>query len=152
MSRVSGCVSEKTLLVIDELSAELGELSALYNFDLIDIQQTLIYINSVITSPLQTVLAPYSQSLEQGIAIYNSKLPNVDTYLIFSQYPLAAKLNRCRTLARKVEYELYQLPHANSDVVNYMALLSDFLFSNARYILMVNGYDEIIYEKSLFNA
>lgn len=141
---------------IDELSAHIGRLYYLYDFDcnykyglkdkqiigfMITIQKKLLQIGSVIATPnppegcvLPEVKEEDVKEIETHIDSMTRILPPLTTFIVqAARTECEAQSHICRTVARRVEREYVKLFDAPDLNLKYFNRLSDFFFTMARY-------------------
>lgn len=143
---------------VDELSANLGMLTSLMkdgdDKDLIErTQRNLFTVCSYLaTDKAKTELAPSftlsyeeTQVLEQEIDIINDSIPPQTNFILPGGSPAAAAAHVCRTVCRRAERRIFFLNESSemdSEVLQYINRLSDYLFVLARKLNFIEGVRE----------
>lgn len=143
---------------VDELSANLGMLASLMkdgdDKDLIErTQRNLFTVCSYLaTDKTKTELAPSftlsseeTQVLEEEIDAINDSIPPQTTFILPGGVPAAAAAHMCRTVCRRAERRIFFLNEStemDSEVLQYMNRLSDYLFVLARKLNFIEGARE----------
>jgi len=145
------CINDMRLLTLDELMAYLGIINAESKlFSLVDIIDDL----SVLSSALSTTIG-YSDNDGVATALKNLRHKNdmassteeLTSYISFTS-PTAAKLNYARTLCRKSQHECIRLG-THRDIIEYLSILSYWLFLAARQQNEFDNMPEIVHNKSI---
>lgn len=150
---------------VDELSAQLGLLASFMKDGddknlVIRIQRTLFTVCSYLaTDTAKTPLAPsYTldpeevEILEQEIDHLNGSLPRQTAFILPGGSHEAALAHVCRTVCRRAERRIFFLGETtklDSNVLQYMNRLSDYLYMLARKLNFNDGVREKIWKKNL---
>lgn len=143
---------------IDELNAYIGILIALFkDHDIIDflteIQNKLFnmgaefaaeQLNGISVMTTEDVL-----SLEHKIDEITSQIPIQKSFILPKGNLLTAHIHVARTIARRVERDMYVLDHVeveHADALKYINRLSDYLFVLARYVHKIDSVPEIAWK------
>ena len=89
--------------------------------------------------------------LEQGMDLFDSKLPETKAFVLPGGCRSAALLHICRTVCRRAEREIFRLNEmisVNESVLVFMNRLSDFLFVIARYECNRKNTEEFIWNNT----
>lgn len=85
--------------------------------------------------------------LEQCIDKMNEELPEMRSFILPGGYPAASACHVARCICRRAERLCVAMREQEEEVsdliLRYLNRLSDFLFVLARYIILVNGKEEI---------
>lgn len=143
---------------VDELSAYLGLLASYMkdgdDKDLIErTQRNLFTVCSYLaTDKTKTELAPSftlsseeTQILEEEIDAINAGIPPQTTFILPGGARAAAVAHVCRTVCRRAERRIFFLNESteiDSEVLQYMNRLSDYLFVLARKLNFIEGIRE----------
>lgn len=129
---------------IDELGAQIGVLLAEHQIPerhrgwLERIENDLMDIGSDLSTPPSEdierprVTPDYVAWLERASAETNEPLGALDSFVTWFREPIAAQLNACRTICRRVEREVFAVESANPQIGRYLNRLSDLLFILSR--------------------
>ncbi|KRM22306.1 cob(I)yrinic acid a,c-diamide adenosyltransferase [Latilactobacillus graminis] len=146
---------------VDELNSYLGVIiSDLPDYpalrsELIEIQQILFDCGTDLATPddsrgYRTDIA-YVKWLESKIDQYADVPPVLKEFILPGGVPAAAKLQYCRTIARRVERQVVALQAdepINEVVLIFLNRLSDYLYAIARYVNHAEGEPEMVYRRN----
>ena len=149
---------------VDELSAHLGMLASFMKDgpgkDLIYRTQTNLFTvcSYLATDKSQTPLAPsYTldveevKLLEDEIDRINANIPQPESFILPGGSQEAAIAHVCRTVCRRAERRVFFLAETtqlDSEVLQYLNRLSDYLYVLARKLNFVDGVREKIWKKT----
>ncbi|HRO41826.1 MAG TPA: cob(I)yrinic acid a,c-diamide adenosyltransferase [Flavipsychrobacter sp.] len=145
---------------IDELNSYMGMIGDMANNPIIgewirEVQDRLFTIGSVLaTSPekeikmkLPDLHAEDVHWLEMQIDKMNEELPEMRSFILPGGHVAASTAHVARCVCRRAERICVAMTEQNEDVpeliLQYLNRLSDFLFVLARYIVYINGAEEI---------
>ena len=145
---------------VDELNSYLGMVSDMVNNAKVsdwirEIQDRLFTIGSVLaTSPDKEVKMKLPdlhkedvQWLELQIDKMNEELPEMRSFILPGGHVAASTAHVARCVCRRAERVCVAMHEQNEEVpeliLQYLNRLSDFLFVLARYIVRINGAEEI---------
>ena len=140
---------------LDELDAQIGDAKHLVpealKAELIDIQRQLYRAMGNLASksgeyPLPLLEADV-ETLTNRIHDYESKL-NLKGFVVPGSLPASAKLDICRTIARRAERRVIALSRVEevpSAILGFVNRLSDYFFITARWVEDLEG--AIVYKK-----
>lgn len=124
------------------------------------IQCTLQDVNSCIATPLSSASekrlartrfdSSLTKELEDMIDDYTAELPVLKNFIIPSGGLAASQIHVTRSVCRRAERKVSTLISSGdtpSEVGQYLNRLSDFFFTAARYVAMMEGHTEKIYKK-----
>ena len=147
---------------IDELNAYIGHI---YDQDIdidskkimLKIQNTLFDLGSNVAfdQKKENTHIPFLDEkdvmeIEKEIDKIESKLSPLTNFILPSGHPITSTCHIARTVCRRAERKLVALMKKEKiDGVNikYLNRLSDFLFVLGRYILVINGKEEVKWQK-----
>lgn len=146
---------------VDELNSYLGVvISDLPDYpalrmELVEIQQILFDCGTDLATPddsrgYRTDNA-YTKWLEAKIDQYADVPPVLKEFILPGGVPSAAKLQYCRTIARRVERQVVALQEVepiNEAVLTFLNRLSDYLYAIARYVNHEEGEPETVYRRN----
>ncbi|MDP3115351.1 MAG: cob(I)yrinic acid a,c-diamide adenosyltransferase [Candidatus Cloacimonadaceae bacterium] len=135
---------------IDELDAHIGDAKHLLANPelqelLIDLQNKLYRVMGELASP--TAVYPYPicendvDEITERIKAFETQTP-VTGFVIPGSTPASAKLDICRTIARRAERRVISLSRheeVSEEILSFMNRLSDFFFIMARHIEAFEG-------------
>ncbi len=149
---------------VDELSSHLGLLIAQLgdcadSDTLLRVQNMLFTVCShLATDQSKTPLSPSARLsaeevtfLEQQVDTINALLPEPQGFVLPGGCPSAAQAHICRTVCRRAERRIIALSDTatvDTEILQYMNRLSDYLFVLAKKINFNNGIDEILWQKT----
>lgn len=152
---------------VDELNSLLGVVRDLCAGERLGapiklIQDTLFVVGGMLATPSdkKLAMAPIGvediEWLEKGIDRMETELPPLTNFVLPGGYVAASQCHVARCVCRRAERLVVALSEHDSPpalVMEYLNRLSDYLFVLARYILVSNGGEEIIWEgrKSAMN-
>lgn len=145
---------------VDELNSQLGMVTDLAQNEQIsewlrEVQDRLFTIGSVLaTSPekevkmkLPDLHAEDVQWLEQHIDKMNEALPEMRSFILPGGHVAASSAHVARCICRRAERICVAMQEQDEEVpeliLQYLNRLSDFLFVLARYIVIINGGEDI---------
>ena len=155
---------------VDELNSHIGLLRAELPGDtdqdqlLASIQHRLFSCSSYIATPNEAreeyhiecgVKDEHVRGLEQMIDKMNESVPPFRYFVLPGGSRSAAAAHICRTVARRSERSIYRFmesePEAVVDplVLQYINRLSDYLFVLARYLLHLDGKEDVRWDPTL---
>ena len=88
--------------------------------------------------------------LEEWIDKFTEELPELTNFILPSGGKSSCSLHICRSVCRRAERKIstvLQSEKVNHSVAKYINRLSDFLFTMARYVALMEGHEERIYKK-----
>lgn len=128
---------------------------------LIAVQHALFDLGAAVATPVANATERQKEkttfdeeavsSLEEWVDEYDQKLPKLKNFIIPGGHPSAATLHLARSFCRRAEREIVQIvldEEIPESVLIYLNRLSDYLFVAARYITMISGEEETIWESS----
>lgn len=149
---------------IDELNALVGQAISVLNEEvfsplrkrLLQVQHELFDCGSDLAyakpeESLYKVREEWVTKLEQWIDEYEQQLPALKRFILPGGSQGAANLHVCRTVCRRAERRTVTLTEqgeVNQEVLRYLNRLSDFFFSAARFVNMIQGVEEVEYLRS----
>ncbi len=160
-SRVLKCSARvDTYGDLDELVSYLGlcreYLTAAESSDLLQIQNVLFNIESIIACEKQEFLSKLPQVkqediefLERKIDAMNEVVPPLRQFVIPGGDMANSHLNVARTICRRCERKIVNLSQeseVNAEVMQYVNRLSDYLFMLSRYITLQQGKEETFWK------
>jgi cob(I)alamin adenosyltransferase len=116
---------------IDELNSYLGIIGGL-----VEIQRNLFTINSQLSGAKLDLPKNVTRDLEKEIDEMEGKLPVLQNFIIYSGTQKATQIYYARALCRRAERALVAISnekHPNTEKLQYINRLSDYLFMLARY-------------------
>ncbi len=145
---------------VDELNSQLGMVTDLAQNEQIsewlrEVQDRLFTIGSVLaTSPEKEVKMKLPdlhtedvQWLEQHIDKMNEALPEMRSFILPGGHVAASSAHVARCICRRAERICVAMQEQDEEVpeliLQYLNRLSDFLFVLARYIVIINGGEDI---------
>ncbi len=150
---------------VDEINSHIGYLAELIKpmgmeTVLSVVQNKLFNIGSVLAvDPSKDFQMPGVserdiQLLEQEIDRMNSELPELKAFILPGGNAAAAYAHVARTVCRRAERRTVELDHNSENgvdptIIAYLNRLSDYLFVLARYIVLKNGNDEVLWDASV---
>lgn len=124
------------------------------------IQCALQDVNSCIATPIDLASPAklertkfddgLTEELEEWIDFYTAELPPLKNFILPSGGIAACRIHVTRAVCRRAERRVTYLVasgSAPSEVSKYLNRLSDFFFTVARYVAMMEGHVEKIYKK-----
>lgn len=128
-----------------------------------EIQSRLMDVGSAVATPLDNAPEHKKQrvnfedkhvdTLEQWIDEYDEHLPPLKNFILPGGNKPAAFLHLARTAARRAERRVVPLARdelIDQVIVKYLNRLSDFLYTAARFVVVVDGSQETIYCKAKY--
>ena len=154
---------------VDELSSQLGLARSLLGFFpnepeegthelntlLTAIQQDLFDLGSLLATPLDSeiklpsITADHVRELEHHLDALNDSLVPPTSFVLPGGHPAAASMHVARTVCRRAERLVVELPGVYGDdrnILIYLNRLSDLLFVAARWINHAAGCAEPFWE------
>ncbi len=140
----------KTIGAIDELNSILG-IARAFGTDkklqkiIIDIQENLFIINSILAGGKLKFSKTKTKHLEKEIDVWEGTLPIQKNFLFYGGGVEASFLFYARALTRRAERSLVTFSKSqdtNPDILAYMNRLSDYLFMLARSMNLEKGIKE----------
>ncbi|MGB2117309.1 MAG: cob(I)yrinic acid a,c-diamide adenosyltransferase [Schleiferiaceae bacterium] len=146
---------------LDELNSWLGVLAAeapdnCFPF-LTQIQSELFSMGSYLALegeanfPMPKLDASLVESLERQIDSWNEQLPELKNFILPSGSKASSMAQVARTVCRRAERRVVALAdevEVKREIPIFLNRLSDFFFVQARFILHVEGNEEIIWNPS----
>jgi cob(I)alamin adenosyltransferase len=89
------------------------------------------------------------QNIEKSIDEMEAKLPKLKSFVLPTGYYISSHIHICRTICRRAERQLCRLNDESEvceQVLIYINRLSDYLFCLARYLMIQNKRDEILFK------
>lgn len=148
-----------TLGDLDELCAYLGSIKFLDPINILRIQQNIMDICSFISLGGEESKYTFPDDLKQEILHLETlidamveKLPELKNFIILGSNQQDSNIHITRAVCRRVERVFWSMdkPHQSSGI--YLNRLSDYLFTLARFDLLMNGYEPKIYKCGLIKA
>jgi len=162
-----GHVRLHTYGTVDELNAVLG-LAAAAGLDaplqaaVSRVQSELFSVGGDLATPLDAeakwivrVTPDMIRRLEQEIDAWEAELPPLKNFILPGGTLAAAFLHQARTVCRRAERWLVMLQDTepiNSNTLQYLNRLSDWLFVIARVVNLRSGHQETIWQSPSRNA
>ena len=148
---------------VDELNSAIGFLYELVPAkDVRDIlfvvQNKLFNIGSVLAVDpekdfdMPGVSADDVKVLEAEIDRMDDMLPELKQFVLPSGHRSASWAHFCRTVCRRAERRVVALDQTgqiDEQILTYLNRLSDYLFTLARYLVHVNGTDEVTWDPNV---
>jgi cob(I)alamin adenosyltransferase len=131
------------LLLTHELSREIKDLLSGIQHDLFDLGGE-ICIPGRENITVDTVL-----QLETALDHYNAKLSPLKEFILPGGSPAASHCHIIRTLCRRAERRLVSLKRqevVSGQAVRYLNRLSDLMFVLARYVNLIQGVDDVLWQ------
>lgn len=142
---------------VDELNAFVGTLNTSFideiqNNLLNEIQKRLFTIGSNLASdPDKEMITPDVKvddisDLEYAMDNMEEELPPLKNFVLPGGHHAAALAHVCRTICRRAERRVISLDRESTVdplIIQYLNRLSDYFFMLSRYIVHVNGAEEI---------
>lgn len=142
---------------VDELNAFLGTLNTSFSDEiqnnlLNEIQKRLFTIGSNLASdPDKEMITPDVKmddisDLEYAMDNMEEELPPLKNFVLPGGHHAAALAHVCRTICRRAERRVISLNRESTVeplIIQYLNRLSDYFFMLSRYIVHVNGAEEI---------
>ena len=147
---------------IDELNAYIGHI---YDQDIdidskkimLKVQNTLFDLGSNVAfdQKNENTHIPFLDEkdvmeIEKGIDKIEEKLSPLTNFILPSGHPITSTCHIARTVCRRAERNLVALmgkEKVEEINIKYLNRLSDFLFVLGRYILVINGKEEVKWQK-----
>jgi len=163
--RVSKCCERlESYGTVDELNSQVGLLVTYCTEEhdvsfLTEIQRNLFVVGSYLaTDTSQTELRATSivtddmvKTVETEIDTINAALPPIKLFILPGGCRGASVCHVCRTVCRRAERRILALSETgaeiDSNVIAYVNRLSDYFFILARKLNVLDGHDEIIWER-----
>jgi len=165
----------EALGAVDELSSAIGLGREFYletsthpgDSDALNIAEQLRNIQCVLQDIGSHVATPFSSArethsknvgafdvsrisaMEEWIDLMTAKLPPLTNFILPSGGRAAASLHCARTICRRAERRVVPIVAAGEmakEPAIFLNRLSDYLFTVARYVAMINGFEESIYK------
>ncbi len=157
-------VSKKDLQIeaygtVDELNAHIGALisevlKAEPRQELMGFQSILFDVGSHLASDgtadkyLPELKDSLIDNLESRMDEMTAKLPELKSFILPGGNKRVALTHICRTVCRRAERRVVHLSEQNSNdsiawCVRYLNRLSDYFFVLARYLMLLDGVDEV---------
>ena len=146
---------------IDELNSFVGyAITLIKNNDslkneLIQIQQYLFDCGNDLATPTgkgtYRVTSALTEWIEECIDAHVSIPLEVESFILPGGSQAASVLHICRTIARRAEREIVTFQWTNDmnkEVLIFVNRLSDYFFSVARVANVVEGIEDVLYERS----
>lgn len=146
---------------LDELNSWLGVLAAEASDNcfpfLAQIQSELFSMGSYLALegeanfPMPKLDASLVESLERQIDSWNEQLPELKNFILPSGSKASSMAQVARTFCRRAERRVVALAdevEVKREIPIFLNRLSDFFFVQARFILHVEGNEEIIWNPS----
>ncbi|XP_039262235.1 corrinoid adenosyltransferase MMAB-like [Styela clava] len=124
------------------------------------IQSVLQDVNSCVATPLSSASEArlervkfddgLTEELEEWIDFYTAELPALKNFILPSGGLAATHIHVTRSVCRRAERKVASLAASgeiHGDISKYMNRLSDYFFTIARYVAMMEGHVEKIYKK-----
>lgn len=146
----AGVVASKDFVKIEKLGAEFDEIMS----RLFDVGSSIATpVDSSSKHKLNRVKFAESNvsTLETYIDQMDTELEPLKNFILPSGGKCAAHLHVARTISRRAERETTKLideDQVERNVGMYLNRLSDYLFTAARYIALLQNYPEAIYKKA----
>lgn len=142
---------------VDELNSQIGMLISLIDngelkSQLVIIQSKLFDLGSNLAADpdgnfdLPKVSAQNSNQLEEWIDQMNTKLDPLKSFILPSGSRACASAHICRTICRRAErrtVSLAKTADVDPNIIVYLNRLSDYFFVAARFLLKLDGVEEI---------
>lgn len=149
---------------LDELNASLGVVAnKLETWDkrqgltdiIHQIQNLLFNIGAEVAdvgkrATIQKVTEKHTRDLEQLIDHFDTRLPELETFILPGGSPAGAELHRARAVCRRAERAVVKLANEtdiNPEIGRFLNRLGDFLFVFARYINHISHAPETTWNK-----
>tara|TARA_Y100000590_G_scaffold92544_1_gene104619 strand:+ start:5406 stop:5948 length:543 start_codon:yes stop_codon:yes gene_type:complete len=146
----------KAIGELDELNSWIGLLASLKELKkhkefLEDIQHCLFNIGGILTTKSDRPLnKKYLDSLEEKTNLLNSKLPDLDNFILPGGSEDSSLIHIARTVCRRTERSLVeacQFEEIQNSCLIYVNRLSDLLFVLARRINLDSGIEELLWKQ-----
>jgi len=140
----------KTIGAIDEVNTYVGLAGAFVenkdvNSSLIQVQTNLFKINSILAGANLSLSIAETRKLEKKIDDMDLVLPKLINFIFPGGSRGGAFLHTTRTIVRRAERELasYNLhTKVKPSILAYLNRLSDYIFTLARYVNQISGFEE----------
>jgi cob(I)alamin adenosyltransferase len=145
---------------VDELNSHIGAVLAHQLPDdirqcLEGVQHDLFDLGGEVCVPgHQTVMASYTERLEQQLDSFNANLPALKEFILPAGGHATAQCHIARTVCRRAERRLYslsKLDKVSEQTLAYVNRLSDLLFVIARVIARYENGAEVLWTPNRFN-
>jgi cob(I)alamin adenosyltransferase len=147
---------------VDELQSQLGlvivkvSLLPQENINVVlellqTIQTRLMDIGTSIATPdgrnyEKTRFGAHEAELERAIDTMTAQLPPLTNFILPGGSEVASLVHICRSTCRRAERCILALTNPDATVVVYMNRLSDYFFTLARYLNLLLGVSDVIYQ------
>lgn len=147
-------ITIQTVGAIDELNASIGVAMSLMkepNDQLAEVQSTLFSIGAIIArGKIEVEFSEKTKKLEKSIDEMDKILKPLKNFILPGGTPAAAHVHLARTICRRSERTFVDFLNTTEmederfkEILKYLNRLSDYLFTLARYVNHIEGFNEI---------